>query len=321
MSPPQTHVTEHRISVRAPARAVFDLVADVTGWPRSFAPTVHVEYVARSETTERIRIWATANGQVRNWTSRRDLDPRRLRVRFRQEVSQPPVHGMGGEWIIEERPGGGCLVRLLHDFQAVGDDPAKAAWITQAVDHNSGSELASLKAAAERGTEGGELLLTFDDVVRVESHPADIYAFIHDAARWPERIPHVARVVLAEPAPDVQLLEMDTRTKDGSTHTTNSVRVCFPADRIVYKQLTPPALMTVHTGGWRFEPAGEGGQVISTHTVVLNPGAIEQVLGAGATVADAATFVREALSANSTTTIRTADEFAGRRPGAGRATG
>ena len=55
-----------------------------------------------------------------------------------------------------------------------------------------------------------------------------------------ERLPHVARVVLTEDTPGLQFLEMDTRTKDGSTHTTKSVRVCFPDTRIAYKQITLP---------------------------------------------------------------------------------
>jgi ribosome-associated toxin RatA of RatAB toxin-antitoxin module len=315
MSTPGTHETEHRIDVAAPARTVYDLIAGVDAWPHVFPPTVHVEHLERSSAAERIRIWATANGEVKTWSSRRELDAEGLRVRFRQEVSQPPVGGMGGEWIIEALPGGGCRVRLLHDFRAVDDDPDHLAWITRAVDRNSGSELAALKAAAERGGAGGgtdPLALTFEDTVPVAADPAEVYEFIREGARWAERIAHVARAVLTETTPDLQLLEMDTRTKDGSVHTTRSVRVCLPPDRIVYKQLQPPMLMSVHTGEWKFERAASGGLVTSRHTVVINPENVEKVLGSGATVADARGFVRDALSANSTATIRTADEFAAR---------
>ncbi|MEV6948433.1 aromatase/cyclase [Streptomyces sp. NPDC051172] len=315
MSTPGTHQTEHRVDVAAPARTVYDLVAGVEAWPRVFPPTVHVEHLEQSPSAERIRIWATANGEVKTWTSRRELDAVGLRVRFRQEVSQPPVGGMGGEWIIEELPGGSCRVRLLHDFHAVDDDPDHLAWITRAVDRNSGSELAALKAAAERAGTGGDddrLALTFEDTVPVAADPADVYSFIREGDRWAERIPHVARAALTETTLDVQLLEMDTRTKDGSVHTTRSVRVCLPPHRIVYKQLQPPLLMSVHTGEWTFKRLASGGLVTSRHTVVINPENVAKVLGAGATVADARDFVRNALSANSTATIRTADEFAAR---------
>jgi len=70
---------EHEITVAAPAAAVYRLIAEVGNWPRIFPPTIHVEHVERGEHEERIRIWATANGEVRNWISRRVLDPAALR--------------------------------------------------------------------------------------------------------------------------------------------------------------------------------------------------------------------------------------------------
>src|SRR5690348_12635993 len=130
----QARVVEHEITVSAPALAVYGLISDVAQWPRIFPPTIHVETLHRGPGTERIRIWATANDEVKSWTSVRTLDPEALRIQFRQEVSSPPVAAMGGTWIIEELPAGRCRVRLLHDYQAVDADPAALAWIDSAVD-------------------------------------------------------------------------------------------------------------------------------------------------------------------------------------------
>lgn len=305
-------VQEHRITVSAPPGLVYSLIADVGQWPRIFPPTVHVEYLERSGTEERIRLWATANGEVKTWTSRRSLDPGARRIEFRQEVSQPPVASMGGVWVIESRPGSGCVVRLSHDYRAVDDDPAGLAWIEQAVDRNSEAELAALKATAELGAEADRLQLTFDDTMRSTGTARELYDFVHDAASWPERLPHVASVSLTENARGVQLLEMDTKTADGSTHTTTSVRVCMPSYKIVYKQTVLPALMTVHTGSWFFEDSADGAVATSRHTVQLKPSAVAGVLGAGATIEDARDFVREALGANSMATLGHAASFAGR---------
>ncbi|MFI8912952.1 aromatase/cyclase [Streptomyces sp. NPDC053513] len=304
MSQPRTHHCEHTIEVAAPARRVFDLIVDVGRWPETFPPTVHVEHVERSGTEERIRIWATANDEVKAWTSRRFLDHERLRVRFRQEVSQPPVAAMGGEWIVEEISATESRVRLLHDFRAVADDPEKTAWIEQAVDRNSGAELAALRTAAEQAEAGADLLLTFEDTVELTGGGIkDAYAFVNEADLWPERLPHVADTVMTEDAPGVQTLEMETRSPDGSTHTTGSVRICFPHDRIVYKQLRTPALMKAHTGRWLFQEDERGARITSVHTVVLNEEAVPTVLGPDASLADARAFVRNALSRNSTTTM------------------
>jgi aromatase len=272
---------------------------------------VHVDRFEGTARQERIRIWATAEGEPKTWTSRRVLDPGARRIEFRQEVCAPPVAAMGGAWVIEPGPAGGSRIRLLHDYRAVGDDPEALAWIDRAVDGNSRSELAALKANMESAVAAAdELTLSFEDTVRVDGAPEDVYDFINEAGLWRERLPHVARVVLEEKAPGLQVLEMDTRTKDGSTHTTKSVRVCFPHERIVYKQVTLPALMTLHTGQWRFARAGAGTTATSQHTVVIDPARIAEVLGEGAGVPQARAFVENALSGNSLATLGLAKAYA-----------
>ncbi|GAA2937228.1 hypothetical protein GCM10020221_36250 [Streptomyces thioluteus] len=189
------------------------------------------------------------------------------------------------------------------------DDPAGLEWIDRAVDRNSGAELAALKAHAERA--GDETLFSFEDTVHIEGAAEDAYAFVDEARLWDRRLPHVSAVQLTEDTPGLQRLRMDTVAKDGSTHTTESFRVCFPHDRIVYKQVTLPALMTVHTGYWTFLPAADGRvAATSQHTVVLNTANIAAVLGPRATVADARAYVRDALGANSRATLGHAKDHA-----------
>lgn len=305
------HKTSHEITVTATPKTVFDVIADATKWPTIFPPTVHVNYLERGETTERLRIWATGNGEVKTWQSRRELDHDRLRVTFRQEVSQHPLLAMSGAWLIAPLTGGRTLVRLTHEFRVVGNDPRNVEWVRRAVDRNSTAELAALKSAAERD-DAEELLLTFDDTVTIPADRRALYDFLYDAGRWAERIPHVAGVVLTEDSPNIQVLEMDTLGPDGSTHTTKSVRVCFPGELIVYKQLQLPAVLSVHTGQWRLEDAGEQTVITSTHTVRLDRLAIPTVLGGDATVTDARQLVRTALGNNSTATIRAAGEHVAR---------
>jgi aromatase len=308
---------EHEITISAPADAVYRLIAEVENWPRIFPPTVYVDHVERSADSERIRIWATANGTAKNWTSRRVLDPAAGRIEFRQEVSAPPVAAMGGTWIIEPLAGGESRVRLLHDYRAIDDDPDDLKWIDEAVDSNSRHELAALKTNVELAVASDDLLMSFADTVRIDGSAKDVYDFINEAHLWKDRLPHVARVSLTEDTPGLQVLEMDTLTKDGSTHTTKSVRVTFPHQRIVYKQITVPALMTLHTGYWLFEEStdGSGGlNATSQHTVVINPANIARILGEDATVADAKEYVRNALSTNSRATLGHARNYAeGRR--------
>ncbi|MGW0499659.1 aromatase/cyclase [Streptomyces sp. NPDC003007] len=301
---------EHEIAVDAPAAAVYRLIAEVENWPRIFPPTIYVDHVERGADEERIRIWATANGEAKNWTSHRTLDPRALRITFRQEVSSPPVAAMGGTWIVEPLSDTASRVRLLHDYRAVDDDPESLKWIDEAVDRNSRSELASLKQNVELAHASEELTFSFEDTVQIQGQAKDVYDFINEAGLWAERLPHVASVRLEEDTPGLQSLEMDTRAKDGSTHTTKSYRVTFPHHRIAYKQVTLPALMTLHTGYWTFAENEGGVAASSQHTVVLNTGNIARVLGPDASVADAREYVRNALSTNSRATLGHAKDYA-----------
>ncbi|MCO5995395.1 aromatase/cyclase [Actinoallomurus rhizosphaericola] len=301
--------TEHEINVSAPAERVYALIADVGRWPEIFPPTVHAECVERDGNSELIRLWATANGAAKTWTSRREHDPEQMSVSFRQERSQYPVGGMGGKWIVEPVSASECRVRLLHDYFAASDDPADLEWIDQAVERNSRSELTALKTSAE--LTGPDRLITFEDTVTVDGSAKDVYDFINEARLWSQRLPHVARVSLEEETPGLQILEMDTSTKDGSVHTTRSVRVCRPYTSIVYKQIVVPALMTLHTGRWLIEERdGAGVSVTSRHTVRINTERITEVLGAGADAETAQRFVRTALSGNSMTTLRAAKAYA-----------
>jgi aromatase len=286
-------------------------VADVDNWPLIFNPTVHVEHLEKGDGTERIQIWATANDTAKTWISRRRLDPDALRVEFRQEVSQPPVGGMGGAWLIEKLSDHESRVRLTHDYYPATDDPADLDWIAKAVDRNSQVELQALKDNAELDIAAPELLLSFEDTVDIEGRAEDVYEFVNSAQLWRERLPHVARVLLQEDTAGLQVLEMDTEAPDGSTHTTRSVRVCQAPRKIVYKQTKVPALMTLHTGAWSFEDRPGGGvSASSRHTVRINQANIAAVLGPDAGLDDARRFVRSALSTNSLATLGLAKSFA-----------
>lgn len=316
MTEPGHREVEHEILVDAPPEEAYRLLAEVVNWPLIFPPTIHVDRLEGGARQERIQIWATGNGEPKTWTSRRELDPGTRRIDFRQEVCAPPVAAMGGAWVLEPAGPAATRIRLLHDYRAIGDDPDGLDWIDRAVDGNSRSELAALKRNIESALAAADrLTLSFEDTVQVAGSAEDLYDFINEADRWGERLPHVARVELTEKTPGLQILEMDTRTKDGSTHTTKSVRVCFPSERIVYKQITLPALMTLHTGRWTFAPNGDGTvAATSQHTVVINPETIAAVLGPDAGVAEARTFVKNALSGNSTATLNLAKAYAeGRR--------
>lgn len=308
-----THHARHTVTIGAAARTVYDIIADAADWPRVFPPSVHVEQTPLGDGEEVLRIWATANGEVKSWQSRRRLDPQALTVSFRQERTTAPATSMGGEWQIRPLSEDRCEVVLLHDFTAEDDAPGNVEWINRALDHNSEAELDRMKATAESAGQLGELLCTFEDQVRIEAPSADVHAFLWRGEQWQDRLPHVARVKLREPETDIQVLEMDTIARDGSRHTTESVRVSLGSERIVYKQLRVPPLLTAHVGAWLLDESDGVTTAVARHTVVINPSSVS-LLGPDTTVADARSFIRDALGTNSLATLRHAKEFTERSP-------
>jgi aromatase len=243
---------------------------------------------------------------VRSWISQRTMDPRELRIRFRQENPAEPIASIAGEWVFVPLPDNATSVVLLHQFRAVGDDPGNIALITQAVDRNSTAELAALKTTAEMGKQSSKLVYSFANSMTIASEPGPVYDFLYRAREWPGRLPHVNRLILDEAVPNVQTIEMDTAELDGSVRTARLVRVCFPYESIVYKQTEPPELMSAHVGRWRVYPVAAGVRVTSHNTVMIHPDRVRRLLGSDATVEQAYQLIRETVSNNNWITLRQA---------------
>jgi aromatase len=301
--------TEHRIVVDTEPSVVYDLVADVSRWPVIFGPTVHTRVLEHSARGDRFEIWATANGDVRCWTSRRSFDPAARCITFAQERSTPPVGYLGGSWWFEPLTGGRTEVVLTHDFSPVPHQPDAAELITRALDHNSTAELDALCTVATLPGGVATMLLTFEDSVELAGPVAGAREFVWAADRWPDRLPHVAAMKLVEPCDGVQDMIMDTRSSDGAVHTTRSIRVGLPDRSIAYKQTTVPKPLLGHSGVWEFVDGATGATMRSWHTVLIDPAAAEELLGPGVALEEAARRVRRALGSNSMITMEHASRY------------
>jgi aromatase len=264
--------TAHTAFVAAPPWAVYQLIADTARWPHLFPSIVHVERLGGGPGDERLRLWAAGNGVARSWVSHRELDGPGLRIRFRHEAPQPPVAALTGEWVFVPLPSGGTSVVLLHEFGAVGADPASTALIKQTVDRSSTAELALVKSTAELGDRLNQLVRSATDSMLVRAPVRAVYDVLHRAEDWPRLCPQVVRTVVDESQPGVQTLEMATADGTGPVRTTNLVRVCFPPEGIAFKDARPPAPALAHVGRWVLQAAVGGTRVTARTTVKLDPG-------------------------------------------------
>jgi hypothetical protein len=285
--------------VAAPAGVVFAVLADATRLPLYFSPSVHVERLEFDGERDRLRMWSFMDGQLKSWTSWRHLDPVRRRMEFRQELPAAPLTSMGGTLDLRAQGPHRTELELRYHYDVAGGRPADEAWAQRAAEGNSRTQLAELKSFAERWTRLDDLVLSFEDSVRVNGPPELVYDFLYRAGDWPESVPHVTRADLTEETPGVQRMTMETLTEYGS-HTTESVRICFPhAGRIVHKQTMPHVLLEAHIGEWSVVPDESGVTVLAQHSVVLREENAAAVLGEGAGLAHARRHVREELGRDS----------------------
>ncbi|MFJ3923224.1 aromatase/cyclase [Streptomyces sp. NPDC090022] len=239
----QVHRTSHQVTADAPAATVYGLLADAERWPLLFPPTVHVRRLDTRDggdgsRVERLAIWATANGTLKHWTSRRALDPAARRIGFRQETPAPPLRSMGGTWIVDALGADRSRVTLLHDFTVVDDRPDDVAWVLRATDTNSRSELGRLAALASRPRRLDGMLFTFADSLRFRAPAVTVLDHLDHAALWPGAAPTVA----------LRLPE---------------------TGEVVFKTPEPPAPLSVHTGGWTVDADGPDGVVVTVRQQVV----------------------------------------------------
>ncbi|MEV6873181.1 aromatase/cyclase [Amycolatopsis sp. NPDC051128] len=154
------HHTEHTVTVAAPLQTVWDILVDVEGYARIFPPTQEVKVLEESPRHQIARLTVDVNGAVQSWVSRRDIDPERHVISYRQLENAPLMAHMGGDWralpIDEET----TQLVLTHDFRA--KDPVDGlvagtytfeeaeAMIAAAVERNSVADLGAVKEQAER---------------------------------------------------------------------------------------------------------------------------------------------------------------------------
>ncbi|KUL39532.1 aromatase/cyclase [Actinoplanes awajinensis] len=308
-----THVVEEKIPVRAPVQVCRDLVTDLAGWSQLHRPAVHAEHLAGDASGELVQRWyVTGPDSVRTWRERRTAEDDGRRVTFVHEPADPPFADLRGAWYLEEQPDGTTLVVLRHEFALLDPDPAELTRRAGLLRQDSLAELETLRYAAEHRDELAELIISFEDPLFVAGSVRDAYTYLYEADKWPERIPHVARLTMTEEVPGIQFFDMDTVSADGSEHTTRSVRICLPNRKIVYKQTQPPATMTAHAGHWMFTETPEGLILGARHTCTIRPDGLH-LLGAGTTVAGARRYLRKVLSANSMGNLRLAKAYAEER--------
>ncbi|MEU6057067.1 SRPBCC family protein [Streptomyces sp. NPDC047097] len=301
----------HEVKVAAPAREVYQLLADLDNWPWIFAPFVHTELLGTDGGSERVGMWTTSGEGVEHWVALRRLDEDALRICFRPERPVPPLASMERSWVVEPLSATECTARLLHTYELGDDGPQTRADTARVIDTIAEGETEAVRAAAELVTATPELRVEVVDTIDFDASPEAVYDVLFDVGAWTGALPHVTGTRLLQDGGDHHLVEVDTAESRGGTMTMRTARVGRPHQIIAYKQLVLPPIGSSHHVRWRLTPAAAGVTVTSAQTAVIRPDGIARLLGEGADVAEARTFVQRELSAKVRLTLEGAKEHLG----------
>lgn len=332
----RVHACEHTVGVAAPAGVVYGMLADAVRWPVFLPSVVHVERLDFDGVQERLRMWELADdaaadadadaaddadapaaaaaaagaggvggvlgGRVGSWYARRVLHPDVRAVVFEQEDAVWPGSVTSGVWSVRPAGEAECVLGLR---QECGLPVAAADGARREAEADVHRRLAQVRRAAGWWERLDELLLSFEDRVRIEGPAELVYDFLYRIGEWPGRVPHVERAGVREDVPGIQVVSLDScAAPGGRTVSTRAVRLCFPhAGRIVYKETLTSGLIAAHSGEWSLLPDASGVTVVAAHQVMLRQEAVGRVLGAGTGLLEARDHVRAWLSRASTETL------------------
>ncbi|HEX8630102.1 MAG TPA: SRPBCC family protein [Catenuloplanes sp.] len=291
------HTVVQGVTVRAPAKVVYDMVADVNRWPYIFSAVVHAERLRLKGNDELFRLWAFVEGAVRTWSSRRTLEPDALSIRFEQLVPFAPFEQLAGYWVVRPLSPTTSRLTLVHRFRLLDDHPEEATRTLAALGRASTVELNAIQSAAELGDDFDEMVLTYSESVTVAAQIRNVYQFLYRAEQWPAQLPQLVEPGRDDSTPEVQILQADTDADieadtdiwadpdpdadigadavDESAAVApmlQTVRICFPYHSIIHKVVSTSALMSAHVGEWTLRALPGGTEIRACHTVLLRPG-------------------------------------------------
>jgi hypothetical protein len=189
---------------------------------------------------------------------------------------------------VSPAPTGGSLLTLSHRVTA---DEDALDGVRAGIEDIAARGTAAVRAAAEQDP---ALVVVVVDTVSVPRPPDQVYAYLWQAAKWPDALAHVESAETRYEVGNAQIVEVVAREARGGTLTTRPARVGFPHHALAYKHLLVPPLGSSHHASLHVVTAPGGSTVTSRQVAVVDEAGARQVLGAD--LSGVRDFVRGELS-------------------------
>lgn len=270
--------TSHSIICETPASNVYNVISDVSHWPKIFDACISAVSQPRVDNTQRIRIEALQSGHVVSWDTQRSYFDNSFRIDFFLPISMPFTKKMSGQWRVIPLDQQRCLLNVTRHFElldevtGIRDDVTTReqaeALINRFIDENAAGEMLAIKSFVE-GNDA--TFLSFNTHYTLPHKADEIYALLSDVQQWPNILPHCDNINIIYDDTKYQEFVMGVTTAQGN-ESFRSIRQCdHDTLTISYFQPVPPAILNSHHGRWVVRPCATGTELIAEHSLHIDP--------------------------------------------------
>lgn len=165
--------TSHSILCNVTAEKIYEIIADVSYWPKIFSQCVSANVLEKFENTEIIRIEAMQNNNLISWNTKREYLKNIFRIDFSLPIPMPYLKSMKGQWRVIPIDTEKCLLNVERHFELLEMVPnirediktleQASNFISQFIEENAENEMLAIKLYVEKGDD------TFVSVPRIAS--------------------------------------------------------------------------------------------------------------------------------------------------------
>lgn len=269
--------TSHSILCNVTAEKIYEIIADVSYWPKIFSQCVSANVLEKFENTEIIRIEAMQNNNLISWNTKREYLKNIFRIDFSLPIPMPYLKSMKGQWRVIPIDTEKCLLNVERHFELLEMVPnirediktleQASNFISQFIEENAENEMLAIKLYVEKGD---DTFCMFKTRYFLPFEKDEVYDFFVNVIDWPKKLPHCNSIEIIYDDSENQEFVMEVKTQYGDEYF-RSIRTCNrDTYTISYFQPSPPPVLKTHTGSWEIHSTEDGTKVISLHTIRIN---------------------------------------------------
>lgn len=248
------------------ASEIYQLLRNTDEWISMFNNCEKTQILKQSKESETIQIWGYQDEKLIDWITRRDYIDDSYRIIYTFEKQMPLLNEMHGEWQVIPIDEESCIISVKRYWvlkQGMKDMQKAEQIMYDFVTTNTENEFNAIAAKVKKAEKKNVMVKS----IHIAADATSVYEFMRDLNKWKEYVPHCKSLDILYDDGVNQIFTMAANQFEAF----RSVRVCENTElKISYFQISPPPLLSHHTGEWLFIQETGGTKVIFRHEYVVN---------------------------------------------------